>query len=90
MRARANERNAPTGSAVLAAALREAREQAGLSQRRLAAVVGVSRSAVQMYERAARTPGAEVWVQLELTLGPLGVVRDPEPEATKADHERAA
>lgn len=80
-------RQAPTGSPVLAAALRRAREQAGLSQRALAAVVGVSRPSVQMYERGARTPSPEVWVQLELTLGPLGIVReqDPRPEAEVGD-----
>lgn len=83
-------RQDPTGSPVLAAALRRAREQAGLSQRHLAAVVGVSRPAVQMYERGARMPSPEIWVQLELTLGPLGIVRgqDPRPEAEGA--ERAA
>jgi ribosome-binding protein aMBF1 (putative translation factor) len=83
----------PTGSAAIADALRRARGQAGLSQVRLAAIVGVSPSAVQMWEEARRTPRGENWVQLELTLGPLGVVREarPEPEAaTRADHDRAA
>ena len=93
VRARKALRQAPTGSPVLAASLRQAREQAGMSQRGLAAVVGVSRSAVQMWERAARAPDGEHWVQLELALGPLGIVReqDPKPEAaTKEGHARAA
>jgi ribosome-binding protein aMBF1 (putative translation factor) len=71
----------PTGSRVLAAAIRQARGQAGLSQRALARVVGVSRPCVQQWERGARTPAAENWVQLELTLGPLGVVRASGPGA---------
>jgi transcriptional regulator with XRE-family HTH domain len=75
---------------VVAASLRRAREQAGLSQRHLAAVVGVSRSAVQMWERAARAPDGEHWVQLELTLGPLGVVRDRKDAATREDDAEAA
>ena len=82
-------RQAPTGSPVLAAAIRQAREQAGLSQRLLAVAVGVSRPSVQMYERGARTPSPEVWIQLELTLGPLGIVREPRPEAAQ-EAERAA
>jgi ribosome-binding protein aMBF1 (putative translation factor) len=79
----------PTGSPVLAAALRRARGRAGLSQRALAAAVGVSRPAIQQYERAARTPSAEVWVQLELTLGPLGIVRDLGPEAAEVAEDAA-
>ena len=76
VRSKAETRQPPTGSVVLAAALREARARAGLSQRHLAAVVGVSRSAVLNWERAERTPEAGNWTQLELALGPLGVVRD--------------
>jgi DNA-binding XRE family transcriptional regulator len=79
----------PTGSVVLAAALRQARAEAGLSQYRLAAIVGVSRSAVLNWERAARTPEAENWVQLELALGPLGIVRETAPE-TQQEADRAA
>jgi ribosome-binding protein aMBF1 (putative translation factor) len=91
VRARKDKSQAPTGSQVIAASLRQAREQAGLSQRHLAAVVGVSRSAVQMWERAARAPDGEHWVQLELTLGPLGVVREQVKDAaTKEGQARAA
>ena len=91
VRARYETRQAPTGSPVLAAAVRRARAEAGLSQYRLAAAVGVSRSAVQMWEDARRMPGEESWVQLELTLGPLGVVRDRVPEAPEtAAKEEAA
>jgi DNA-binding XRE family transcriptional regulator len=72
---------APSGSPAAAAAIRSARVRAGLSQYRLAAAVGVSRSCVQMYEDARRTPSAGAWVQLELALGPLGIVRETAPEA---------
>ena len=81
---------APSGSAEVAAAIREARAAAGLTQRRLAAVVGVSEISVQLYERAERTPSAKTWVQLELTLGPLGVVREAAPEQEAAKADRAA
>ena len=63
-------------SPLVAAGIRQARERAGLSQRALAAAVGVTESCVQLWEYAKRAPGDESWVQLELTLGPLGVVRD--------------
>lgn len=69
----------PTGSLVVAAVIRQAREQAAMSRPRLAAAVGVSATAVQHWEQARRTPSEQNWVQLELTLGPLGVVRDPAP-----------
>jgi ribosome-binding protein aMBF1 (putative translation factor) len=69
----------PSGSAEIAAAIRAARERAGKSQFTLGAIVGVSQQAVQQYERGKRTPSAEVWTQLELTLGPLGVVREADP-----------
>jgi DNA-binding XRE family transcriptional regulator len=80
----------PSGSAEVAAAIREARAAAGLTQRRLAAVVGVSEISVQLYERAERTPSAKTWIQLELTLGPLGVVREAAPERESAKADRAA
>ena len=89
VRARKDERQPPTGSPVIAASLRQARVQAGLSQRHLAAVIGVSRSAVQMWERAARAPDGEHWVQLELTLGPLGVVRAGVPEPAEEESDAA-
>jgi len=81
---------APSGSPAVAAAIREARVRAGLTQRCLAAVVDVTEVCVQLWERAARTPGAESWEQLELALGPLGIVRDAGPEVAKADHASAA
>lgn len=58
------------------AAIRAARIQAGLSQYKLAAAVGLSRSCIQQFENGVLTPGEQHWEQLELTLGPLGVVRD--------------
>ena len=81
---------APSGSAEVAAAIREARVRAGLTQVRLAAVVDVTEQCVQMWERAERKPGAEKWVQLELTLGPLGIVREGNPEPAPAKADRAA
>lgn len=66
----------PDGPPAVAAVIRQAREAAGLTRPRLALVLGVSASAVKMWEDGARTPGEENWEQLELTLGPLGVVRD--------------
>jgi DNA-binding transcriptional regulator YiaG len=42
----------------------------------LAAAVGVTEVCVQLWERAQRTPGEQSWVQLQLALGPLGVVRE--------------
>ena len=74
------------GSPAVAAAIREARERAGLSQRRLADLAGVTRRSVQYWEEAKRRPGEQSWVQLELTLGPLGVVR----ESKDAPREEAA
>jgi ribosome-binding protein aMBF1 (putative translation factor) len=83
-------RRPPTGSPAVAAAIQQAREAAAMSRGDLAAAVGVTQAAVRNWEGARRTPGAGHWVQLELALGPLGVVRDARPEAVKADHERAA
>jgi DNA-binding transcriptional regulator YiaG len=82
----------PTGSPAIAAKIREAREQAGASQSLLAAVLGVTQQCVHDWEKARRAPSEESWEQLELTLGPLGVVRvaSLEPAAAKAGHERAA
>ena len=76
---------ASSGRPAVAAAIREAREAAGLSQRRLAAVLGVTDVCVGLWERAQRTPGPDSWVQLELTLGPLGVVRERGVEAEAED-----
>jgi ribosome-binding protein aMBF1 (putative translation factor) len=81
---------APSGSAEIAAAIREARTRARLSQRRLAALVGVTEVCVQYWEYAKRAPGPERWVQLELTLGPLGIVGESEPEAATRGKRHAA
>ncbi len=90
VRAKSETWQAPTGSPVLAAVLRQARAEAGLSQYRLAAAVGVSRSAVQMWEEARRTPEPQNWVQLELALGPLGIVRETAPEPPQEASDVAA
>ena len=84
---RRSERH-PAASPV-AAAIRSAREQAAMSRPRLAAIVGVTASAVQWWEQGKGVPGEEHWVQLELTLGPLGVVREAGPEAA-SEASRAA
>ncbi|HEV2451642.1 MAG TPA: helix-turn-helix transcriptional regulator [Streptosporangiaceae bacterium] len=80
----------PDASPVVAAAIREAREAAGMSRRHLAATLGVTETAVRYWEDAKRAPAEERWVQLELTLGPLGVVRDPEPEPGQERNEEEA
>ena len=81
IRRRRYTRRVPSGSPEIAVAIWEARRKAGMSQRRLAAVLGVTQTAVRHYEHADRTPSAATWVQLELALGPLGVVRDRPAEA---------
>lgn len=83
-------RRAPSGSPDIAAAILQARQRAGMSQRSLASAVGVTQASVVHWERARLTPGPVSWVQLQLALGPLGVVRDAGPEAAKADHASAA
>ena len=80
----------PTGFPVVAATIRQAREQAAMSRPRLAAVVGVTATAVQWWEQGKRTPSAENWVQLQLTLGPLGVVRAGTPEPAAEESRDAA
>ena len=80
----------PTGSPAIAAKIREAREQAGASQSLLAAFLGVTQQCVHDWEKARRAPSEESWEQLELTLGPLGVVRGTGPDPAEAGHERAA
>ncbi len=79
----------PSGSPVVAAAIRQGRREAGMSQQALAAAVGVTGVCVSLWERAQRTPAAEHWVQLELALGPLGIVRETAPE-TRQEGSRAA
>ena len=80
MRRRRYARRVPSGSDDVGAAIRSARRGAGMSQRRLAAALGVTVTAVRHWEHAGRTPGDRSWVQLELTLGPLGIVRGAGPE----------
>ena len=70
-----------SGGPAVAAAIRQARQRAEMSQRALAAAVGVTESYIQLCEYGKRNPSVKTWEQLELTLGPLGVVRDPRPEA---------
>ena len=80
----------PGGSLATASAIRDARERAGLSQEDLAALAGVTRRCVQGWEWAEYRPGEEHWVQLELTLGPLGVVREAGPETEAASEASSA
>lgn len=88
---RRRPRQPPSGSAAVAALIRRARAEAGLTQRRLAALAGVTEQCVQRWEQAERTPGPESWEQLQLALGPLGVVREagPGPEAGEAGRDAA-
>ena len=79
----------PTGSSLVAAAIQQGREGAGMSRRDLAAALGVTAAAVRLWEGAARTPGPESWVQLELTLGPLGVVREADQEQQRGEADAA-
>ena len=72
-------------SPLVAASIRQARKAAGMTQRDLALVVGVSAAAVGHWERARWVPRPESWVQLELTLGPLGVVREADPPAAREE-----
>ena len=81
---------APTGSPDIAAAIREARRRAGLTQVRLARLACVTEQCVQRWEQAERTPGPESWVQLELALGPLGIVREAGPGTEAATREGQA
>ena len=80
----------PTGSAVVATAIRQGRREAGMSQQALAAVVGVTGVCVSLWERAQRTPAVEHWVQLELALGPLGIIRKAGPEPAARESADAA
>jgi ribosome-binding protein aMBF1 (putative translation factor) len=84
-------KQAPSGSPEVARVIREARKRAGMPQRHLARLAGVTEVCVQLWERAARMPSAESWVQLELTLGPLGVVREqPQEDAATREGQEAA
>jgi transcriptional regulator with XRE-family HTH domain len=67
-------------------ALREAREQQGLSQRRLALRAGTSQDAISRIERGAEAPTLERFAQLLLALGRrpvLGIepLEGPVPQA---------
>ena len=53
----------------IGAALREVREQQGLSQRRLALRAGTSQDAISRIERGAEAPTLERFAQLLLALG---------------------
>ena len=53
----------------IGSALREAREQQGLSQRRLALRAGTSQDAISRIERGAEAPTLERFAQLLLALG---------------------
>lgn len=81
---------APSGSLSVAEAIREGRRDAGMTQLALAAAVGVTGVCVSLWERGQRTPGEEHWVQLQLTLGPLGVVRQADPETAAREASDAA
>ena len=91
MRRRRYARRTPSGSADIGAAIWEARRRAGMSQRHLAAIVGVTQVSVGLWERAQLTPGPGNWIQLELALGPLGIVREttPRPEAATGEADAA-
>jgi transcriptional regulator with XRE-family HTH domain len=56
-------------------ALREAREQQGLSQRRLALRAGTSQDAISRIERGVEAPTLERFAQLMLVLGRQPVLR---------------
>ena len=80
---------APSGSLLVAEAIQRSRREAGMTQLALAAAVGVTGVCVSLWERAQRTPGEQSWVQLELALGPLGIVREAAPEPEAATEEAA-
>jgi transcriptional regulator with XRE-family HTH domain len=61
-------------TAELGVALREAREQQGLSQRRLAVRAGTSQDAISRIERGVEAPTLERFAQLMLALGRQPVV----------------
>ena len=92
MRRRRYARRTPSGSPAIGMAIREARRREGMSQRRLAAIVGVTQPCVGLWERAQATPGPENWVQLQLALGPLGIVRERtlDPETAAGENRHAA
>jgi len=73
----------------IGSALREAREQQGLSQRRLALRAGTSQDAISRIERGVEAPTLERFAQLMLVLGRKPVLgielfESPVPEAELA------
>jgi len=62
-------------NADLGVALRKARKQQGLSQRRLALRAGISQSAISRIERGAEAPTLERFAELLLVLGHRPVIR---------------
>jgi DNA-binding transcriptional regulator YiaG len=61
----------PTGSPVIAAAIRRARKRARMSQSRLAEAMGVTVMCVQHWEGARRMPSLSALARLTRVLGPL-------------------
>ncbi len=62
-------------SSEVGSVLREAREQQGLSQRRLALRAGTSQDAISRIERGVEAPTLERFAQLMLVLGRRSVLR---------------
>lgn len=76
-------------SSDLGGALREAREQQGLSQRRLALRAGTSQDAISRIERGVEAPTLERFAQLMLVLGRKPVVRTEPIESSVPGAELA-
>ena len=62
------------GQPAAGAAIRQARNRAGMSQRALAAEAGVGHRTLRGWESGERAVRHGHWVMLQLVLGPLGVV----------------
>ena len=58
------------------AAIRQARNEAGISQRVLAARAGVNPRTVRAWEGGGQAVRQGHWVMLQFVLGPMGAVRD--------------
>lgn len=70
----------------IGAALREARQEQGVSQRRLALRAGTSQDAISRIERGAEAPTLERFAQLMLALGRRPVIRlEPLRKAVSVD-----
>lgn len=61
--------------------LRAIRLGLGMTQGQLAGVLGISASALGMYEQGRRIPGPRAAARMALALGALGVTLPPVPEA---------